>query len=443
MNKFLKLAFLFIFISHLTYSQNGKANEKTLLWRISGNGLSQPSYLYGTIHVSNSKFMNFSDSMNKVLRTVSSMVTEVYEPDPFAALAGIGMEEGKSLQQLLGDKDFAALEKRMKEHESSAVLIPSLDHLKPLVVSAQLSMQHAEKNIELPMDYLFRLKAKDRKQKMIGLETIAEQYNSLGDVNMEEQIAMLRHVIYDVEEDKKEMEEVMAAYLDQDVDKSASFITSYQEKYPDFVDKLMTQRNKRMIHRADSLLKLESNRLIAVGAGHLGAEDGFIAVLRQKGYQVEPIMPTYNGETETKMNYNPKWVSFKTKDFECKFPNQKPTQKDISMRRYQSEELINGNKNAFVVYVEEVEANGRTREDFYKETKNNIQKAQTSVTMKDIEIDGLNAVETQLNMMGQAMRAIYVLNKKMDTVIMIMIIGEEQVTKADFSDKFIQSFKLK
>src|SRR3954464_13245812 len=25
-------------------------NEKSLLWKVSGNGLSQPSYLYGTIH---------------------------------------------------------------------------------------------------------------------------------------------------------------------------------------------------------------------------------------------------------------------------------------------------------------------------------------------------------------------------------------------------------
>ncbi|WP_375559236.1 TraB/GumN family protein [Bernardetia sp. OM2101] len=441
MNKILKLAFLFLFLTNIACAQN--SNEKTLLWRISGNGLSEPSYLYGTIHVPNNKFMNFSDSMKRVLRTVNSIIVEVHETNPFAGLSGMSMEDGKSLKKLLGEKDYAELEKRVKEDSKLASLLPFLDKIKPLIISSQLSMQHAEKNMELPMDFLFGLKAKDRNQKMIGLETTAEQYKSFGDVNMDEQLSMLRHVIYNVEADKEEMEEVTAAYLEQDIDKSASFIATYQEEYPDFVEQIMTKRNIRMIQRTDSLLKLESNRLIAIGAGHLGAEDGFIAVLRQKGYTVEAVMPTYTEEPKVRIDYNPKWVSFKTKDFSCKFPNEKPIQKDPSQERYTLEQTINGNKNAFMVYSQEIKAEGRTREQFYEETKTNIKNSQSSSVLHEIKIDGLDAVETQLNMMGQTMRAIYVINKKLDRVIMIMVVGEEQVIKADFADKFINSFKIK
>lgn len=442
MNKIFKLAFLFLFLTHIACAQN--ATEKTLLWRISGNGLSEPSYLYGTIHIANMKFMNFSDSMKRVLKTVNSVVVEVHELNPFAGLAGMKMKDGQLLKNLLGEKDYAELEKRIQTDPNSAILLPMIENMKPLLVSSQLSMQHAETNVAYPMDFLFGLQAKDRKQKIIGLETADEQYDAFGDVNMDEQLAMLRHVIYNEEADKKEMEEVIAAYLEQDIDKSASFMTAYQEKYPDFVDKLMTQRNIKMISRTDSLLKLESNRFIAIGAGHLGADDGFIAVLRQKGYTVEAVMPTYTEEEKMKIEYNPKWVSLKAKDFEGKFPNEKPKQKASDISTYQLEQVINGSQTGFSVTMKEMDnSEGKTREEFYNELKTNIQGAQKDAPMKDITVNGLSAVETQMNMMGQTMRFVYITNEKVDKTLVIMVMGEKQITEADFADTFINSFKFK
>lgn len=442
MNKIFKLAFLFLFLTHIACAQN--ATEKTLLWRISGNGLSEPSYLYGTIHIANMKFMNFSDSMKRVLKTVNSVVVEVHELNPFAGLAGMKMKDGQLLKNLLGEKDYAELEKRIQTDPNSAILLPMIENMKPLLVSSQLSMQHAETNVAYPMDFLFGLQAKDRKQKIIGLETADEQYDAFGDVNMDEQLAMLRHVIYNEEADKKEMEEVIAAYLEQDIDKSASFMTAYQEKYPDFVDKLMTQRNIKMISRTDSLLKLESNRFIAIGAGHLGADDGFIAVLRQKGYTVEAVMPTYTEEEKMKIEYNPKWVSLKAKGFEGKFPNEKPKQKASDISTYQLEQVINGSQTGFSVTMKEMDnSEGKTREEFYNELKTNIQGAQKDAPMKDITVNGLSAVETQMNMMGQTMRFVYITNEKVDKTLVIMVMGEKQITEADFADTFINSFKFK
>ena len=441
MNKILKLAFLFLFLTHIACAQN--ANEKTLLWRVSGNGLSEPSYLYGTIHIPNTKFMQFSDSMKRVLKTVNSVVVEVHETNPFAALKGMSMEKGQSLKKLLGQKDYAELEKRIKEDSDLALFLPMLDNMKPLIISTQLSMQHAEKNTTYPMYFLFPLQAKEREQKVLGLETSDEQYQALGDIKMKEQLAMLRHVIYDKDDDKKEMEELIAIYLKQDIDKSSSFIDRYQKEYPDFVDKLITQRNIKMISRTDSLLKLESNRLIAIGAGHLGGKEGFISVLRKKGYKVEPVMPTYTEEAEMEIDYNPKWVSFETEDFECEFPNEKPEKKD-GQSKYNVEQLINKSKTNFNISVQEMEnSEGKTREMFYSELKANVQAAQKDAPMKDITVNGLSAVETQMNMMGQTMRAVYIANEELNKVLVIIVMGEKQITEADFSNTFINSFKFK
>ena len=48
------------------FSQNTPNNS--LLWKISGNNLSQPSYLFGTIHMLCADDIQVSDSLKKVIK---------------------------------------------------------------------------------------------------------------------------------------------------------------------------------------------------------------------------------------------------------------------------------------------------------------------------------------------------------------------------------------
>src|SRR5215471_4552193 len=57
------LALLIIF--NISFSQTTKIKADkypSLLWEITGNGLSKPSYLFGTMHVSNKMVFHLSDS---------------------------------------------------------------------------------------------------------------------------------------------------------------------------------------------------------------------------------------------------------------------------------------------------------------------------------------------------------------------------------------------
>src|SRR5438067_3038977 len=58
-------AAVFIFSFSVSYSQKTKVppkNYPSLLWEITGNGLAKPSYLFGTMHVSNKMAFHLSDS---------------------------------------------------------------------------------------------------------------------------------------------------------------------------------------------------------------------------------------------------------------------------------------------------------------------------------------------------------------------------------------------
>src|SRR6478735_8647512 len=64
-----KLLIPFIFLPFLLFSQS-TARYPSLLWKISGNGLKKPSYLYGTMHVSNRVAYYLSEQFFDALKSV-------------------------------------------------------------------------------------------------------------------------------------------------------------------------------------------------------------------------------------------------------------------------------------------------------------------------------------------------------------------------------------
>ena len=64
---------IFIFLSTL-FAQK---LPNTLLWRIQGNGLGKPSYLYGTMHVNDPRLFNLGDSLLNAISTSEGFANEL------------------------------------------------------------------------------------------------------------------------------------------------------------------------------------------------------------------------------------------------------------------------------------------------------------------------------------------------------------------------------
>ncbi len=56
------------------------AKYPSLLWEITGNGLTKPSYLFGTMHVSSKMVFHLSDSFYLALKSVDVVALEL-NPD--------------------------------------------------------------------------------------------------------------------------------------------------------------------------------------------------------------------------------------------------------------------------------------------------------------------------------------------------------------------------
>ena len=79
-------------------------DNNTLLWKISGNGLSKPSYLYGTIHMLCADDAGLSDQMKTIIRKVDNIYFEVDIDnlmEMFGVIGKMKMKGDTTLQDLL------------------------------------------------------------------------------------------------------------------------------------------------------------------------------------------------------------------------------------------------------------------------------------------------------------------------------------------------------
>ena len=89
-------------------AQDAEQAENTLLWKISGNGLEKPSYLFGTIHMICKEDAGLSDNLRKVIREADEVYFEVDLDNMFEMLGAVSkfkMRGDTTLRDLLTETE--------------------------------------------------------------------------------------------------------------------------------------------------------------------------------------------------------------------------------------------------------------------------------------------------------------------------------------------------
>jgi hypothetical protein len=144
----------------------------------------------------------------------------------------------------------------------------------------------------LPLDFALQLEATKQGKPTHGLETIAEQMGAFDGLSLSDQVSLLAHTIANASELDDQINELLNTYLTRDLDALVALEVKHRpaddSAYRAFMDRLLRQRNLRMLERMAPRLK-EGNAFIAVGALHLPGEEGLLRLLRRAGYRVTPI----------------------------------------------------------------------------------------------------------------------------------------------------------
>ena len=271
-----------------------KSDYNTLLWQISGNGLPQPSYLFGTIHMLCKDDAVLSDSLKNIIRNCKDVYLEVDMDNIFemmGLLKSMKMRNDTTLADLMDKKDYDRVKKYFQE-KSGLIPFSMLETYKPLLAVSTLAESAVPCESAVAMEQLIMEEAKRNNKNIKGLETMAYQAGIFDSIPYKIQAEQLIKYVdsSSVENDREsnEFKELADAYKQQDLKKLEELSNKNDIGVSNFTDLLLYNRNRNWVEKLRSLLPAKA-LLIAVGAGHLPGEKGVINLLRKAGYTVKPV----------------------------------------------------------------------------------------------------------------------------------------------------------
>ncbi len=267
--------------------------NKTLLWKISGNGLEKPSYLFGTIHMLCADDALLSSNMKNAINECDEVYLEVDLDNLFEMMGAIGkmkMNGDTTLQDLLSKEDYKKV-KSYFESKNSMLPFSMLETFKPILAASTLEEGSLPCDNTAMMEQVIMEEAKLSGKKIKGLETMAYQAGMLDSIPYTLQAQQLLSYIENAgtgDKEDKQMKEMFKAYKNQDLKKLEDLMVETDAGMAGFTDLLLYNRNQNWVKKLKTLMA-EKSLVIAVGAGHLPGEKGVIYLLREEGYTVEPV----------------------------------------------------------------------------------------------------------------------------------------------------------
>lgn len=275
------------------FSQKNDNAANTLLWKISGNGLEKPSFLFGTIHMLCKDDAILSDQLKSVIKNADEVYFEVdldNMMEMLSVMSKMKMRGDTTLKDLLTEKEYL-LVKNYFESKSSLFPFSMLETYKPILAASVLEQNSFPCDNTAMMEQVIMQEAKEYGKKIKGMETMGYQVSVLDDIPYKVQAEQLVKYIADEDktgEENKELKEMLDAYKDQDLKKLETLINKSDIGVASYAEILLYKRNRNWIEKLKEILPGKS-LLVAVGAGHLPGEKGVINLLRKAGYQVTPI----------------------------------------------------------------------------------------------------------------------------------------------------------
>lgn len=264
-------------------------DDNSLLWEISGNGISTPSYLFGTFHMMCKDDIHFSEGMNRAMKNASEIYFEMDLDDAANTLGAVffmNMKNGTTLKDLYTDEEYARLENYFTD--SLGMGLQMMQRMKPYFLQAMILPKLMPcKNMSGVEQELMKI-AKEQKKEVKGLETIAFQASVFDSIPYQVQAKELLKGIDSMTDYRPYFDSMLDVYKSQRLGDMEKLINNDQFGMAENTDLLLDKRNKNWVEQMKKILP-EKNVFFAVGAGHLVGENGLISLLKKEGYKLRPL----------------------------------------------------------------------------------------------------------------------------------------------------------
>ncbi|MFA6913075.1 MAG: TraB/GumN family protein [Proteiniphilum sp.] len=278
-----------------------KGDTGSLLWKVSGNGLAKPSYLFGTHHLIPITFLDSVSGIHDAFENTEQAVGELdmgnMSQMQMKIMGESTMPAGITFDSFLSATDVTLLDSILTR--LMGVGLGQLGTLKPALLSNLISVTlyqqyYPSLSSGKSLDQYFQEEALKRNRPVIGLESTEDQIHVLlNSQTLDRQAELLICMVKHPELLKEQMDKLQVAYHAQDI---KALLELYEEEMPDDPcpsteeekNLLNRDRNRKWLEKLPAIMA-DKPSFIAVGCLHLPGKDGLIEGLRKLGYRVEAV----------------------------------------------------------------------------------------------------------------------------------------------------------
>ncbi len=325
----------FCFATTKLVSQTAKP-DYALLWEVSRNDLPESCYLFGTMHLRDERVFELCDSVLLAIEAVDAFAMEVHPDSALSYVINLSMNDRDTFNELretLSEDAYEEVEELLNRKANT-----SLDELKsknPKLVEQMLKgikeLPFSKKRPQI-LDLTLFSYANGRGKNMFGLERMSE-YSDLTKAFFE----IFEDSIVAKDRPPVNLNGLIETYRTGNID-ALKVMVNDRFSNENYRRELLTNRNIRMVDKMIGHGRRQSI-FCAVGAAHLPGEDGMLALLRNKGYQVRRVYAHFTGVADSLFEANkpiPTQLTFK--DEGRGFSALLPTEPQVHWARQQLED---------------------------------------------------------------------------------------------------------
>ena len=279
---------LFLVFGLFSIFNQAQPLEKALLWKISGNGLEKPSYLFGTIHATCDATLDAATL--KALEETKQLYLEIDMDDPMLQMQmmqGMAMKDGVTISSLVSEEEFIVIDEFLQKNIGMSAKM--INTFKPFMLNSMLLPKLLDCEFQSVEMELMKV-TKAQNEEVYGLETIGDQLQVFDKIPYQDQVnELLKTAKSDLSKEKAEMKKIMDVYKTKDIEKMLVVMDESDNTISaDNKDVLLVNRNRNWIPVIEKVIK-STPTFFGVGAAHLAGDDGVIKLLRKQGYKVEAV----------------------------------------------------------------------------------------------------------------------------------------------------------
>lgn len=280
-----------IFVSLLVLAGFASNAQNSLIWEISGNGLTKKSYLMGTLKFIGEREFYMPAKASELIKQaeIFAIEDEVDHHAQHELNTALHFPKGQSLADVMTQDDYKNLRALFaKEFKVTAATFDKrYSHIKPLPLSIIMTRLSLGEKVKF-YDIELLLIAKKHDVTAYSLEPIEREAEALNSFNMEDQVKALVHSVNNFASQKAEFKKLMSDYRDADLQEIFDYTLHPLENNPRFIEEFYFKRNEEWLPKIERMMN-EDASFIALGISHLEGERGILKLLEQKGYKLTAL----------------------------------------------------------------------------------------------------------------------------------------------------------